>query len=91
MPSGGPLSTFPVLHLHACFKPWVRLPAGGYGPNPEFLRLQPDMPMPYLRLAHSCCAAEPKGRPPFDDVTAQLQVMLASARQGLPALEPPPT
>ncbi|XP_067134378.1 dual specificity testis-specific protein kinase 2-like [Centruroides vittatus] len=48
-----------------------------------FSLLCPNCPFKYLRLAFSCCAIDPKNRPPFKEIVQQLEALLVDANCSL--------
>lgn len=48
-----------------------------------FSLLCPNCPFKFLRLAFSCCAIDPKNRPPFKEIVQQLEALLADTNCSL--------
>jgi len=71
--------------VYRCMPPWVKTKTG-YRQNPRFRRFPSDSPHVYVVLCARCLDKNPKVRPNFTEVLAELQAMHTAYLNGYSAL-----
>lgn len=75
--------------LYRCMPPWVKTETG-YTLNKRFRRFPVDTPRIYVALCARCLDSNPKHRPPFPIVLAEVESMHNAYLMGYDNLEEPP-